>query len=80
MPTPNSDRPEVLYCPPRERQAASELQSFMNHVNDRHHVVLDNYYDLQQWSVDDVGRFWRELVRFFRIPSAGELEPEGLMA
>ena len=75
MPTPNSDRPEVLYCPPRERQAASELQSFMNHVNDRHHVVLDNYYDLQQWSVDDVGRFWRELVRFFRIPCAGELEP-----
>jgi acetoacetyl-CoA synthetase len=58
---------DILWQPDANRIANSRMDTFRRAVNQRHHLKLDDYPALHQWSVDQRAPFWQAIVDFFDI-------------
>ncbi|NUT76793.1 acetoacetate--CoA ligase [Pseudomonas sp. C1C7] len=58
---------EILWQPSAERIGKTRMEAFRRFVIKRHHVHLDDYAALHQWSIDQRPDFWQAIVDFFDI-------------
>ena len=58
---------DILWQPDANRIAKSRMDAFRRAVNQRHHLKLDDYPALHQWSIDQREEFWQAIVDFFDI-------------
>jgi len=56
-----------LWEPSRERIKETNMWKFMEFVNQRQGLVLSNYQELYQWSVDHIPQFWADFWDFASI-------------
>jgi len=66
---------DLLYVPPPERAASSEMARFMGFVADEWGVEAADYESLWRWSVSELGDFWRALARFYGVPVDADGSP-----
>jgi len=50
------------------------MWKFMNHVNSKYGLNLNDYPALYKWSVDNVGDFWAEVWHFAGIKAAKDFD------
>jgi acetoacetyl-CoA synthetase len=55
---------DMLWQPSPQRKAAAVVTAFIDRVNLRHRLRIDDMEALWQWSVDDPRAFWREVWEF----------------
>jgi len=53
-----------LWIPSEERREQANITRFIGMVNARHHLKLDSYADLYQWSVEGIPDFWAAIWDF----------------
>jgi len=53
----------ILWNPSEERKNSSLIQKFIEYTN----LGFDNYFDLYNWSIDEVEVFWEEFWKFSGI-------------
>ncbi|MGJ7514562.1 acetoacetate--CoA ligase [Pseudomonas baetica] len=58
---------DILWKPSTERIAKTRMEAFRRFIIKRHHVHLDDYPALHQWSIDQREDFWQAIVDFFDI-------------
>jgi acetoacetyl-CoA synthetase len=58
---------EVLWTPPADARATTELGRYMDFLRDRHGREFEDYEPLWEWSVNDLEGFWGSLWEFFGI-------------
>ena len=58
---------DILWQPDAKRIARSRMDGFRRFIIQRHHVHLDDYPALHQWSIDRREAFWQAIVDFFDI-------------
>ncbi|PCR94765.1 acetoacetate--CoA ligase [Pseudomonas fluorescens] len=58
---------DTLWQPDAKRIARSRMDGFRRFINQRHHLHLDDYPALHQWSIDQREAFWQAIVDFFGI-------------
>lgn len=58
---------DILWQPDANRIAQSRMDTFRRAANQRHHLKLDDYPALHQWSVEQRAEFWQAIVDFFDI-------------
>jgi acetoacetyl-CoA synthetase len=58
---------DILWQPDANRIAQSRMDTFRRAVNQRHHLKLDDYPALHQWSIDQRAQFWQAIVDTFDI-------------
>jgi len=58
---------DILWQPDAKRIARSRMDGFRRFIIQRHHVHLDDYPALHQWSIDQPEAFWQAIVDFFGI-------------
>jgi acetoacetyl-CoA synthetase len=58
---------DILWQPDANRIAQSRMDTFRRAVNQRHHLKLDDYPALHQWSVEQRAPFWQAIVDTFDI-------------
>ncbi|KAB0495945.1 acetoacetate--CoA ligase [Pseudomonas vancouverensis] len=58
---------EVQWQPSAERISKSRMEAFRRFVNQRHHLKIDDYPALHQWSIEQRPDFWQAIVDFFDI-------------
>lgn len=56
---------EVLWTPPAPRSTA--MWKFMEAVNQKHGLNLEDYPGLYKWSIENIGAFWEDVWAFFQI-------------
>ncbi|MGH8388510.1 MAG: acetoacetate--CoA ligase [Pseudomonas sp.] len=58
---------EIMWQPSAERIGKTRMEAFRSFVIKRHHIHLDDYAALHQWSIDQRPDFWQAIVDFFDI-------------
>ncbi|MCY1503992.1 Acetyl-coenzyme A synthetase [compost metagenome] len=58
---------QPLWSPSPERIAATRMDAFRRHVNQRHGLQLSDYAGLHAWSVARRADFWQAIVDFFGV-------------
>ncbi len=61
---------EVLWTPPLD--GGTRLETFMAWLGEQHVTDVDDYDDLWQWSIDHLDDFWRSVLRWSELPTAGD--------
>ncbi len=61
----------MLWSPPPERVARSQLREFMELAGREAGKTFESYDDLHAWSVSDVGGFWDAVRRYCGVISSG---------
>lgn len=54
----------VLFTPSAEQKAQSQMGAFAEQLKRKYSIEFDSYQALQQWSVQNLTTFWRELWDF----------------
>lgn len=54
----------ILWSPPEERIAESNLAAFTAHVNETQKTTFTDYHSLYDWSISEPETFWRLLWRY----------------
>ena len=54
----------VLFTPSDEQKAKSQLGAFADQLKPKYPIEFNDYQSLQQWSVQNLTTFWRELWAF----------------
>ena len=57
----------ALWTPDPATVAASDIQSFINFVEQKHHLTLPDYSSLYQWSIEHRAEFWQRLTEFYQV-------------
>ncbi|NTU82980.1 MAG: acetoacetate--CoA ligase [Chloroflexales bacterium] len=65
----NTAAPRLLWAPPEELQAASNLRAYMGWLAAARGLSLRSYDELWRWSVDHLEEFWESLWQYFKIES-----------
>jgi acetoacetyl-CoA synthetase len=58
---------EVLWTPPADARATSEIGRFMDFVRDTRGRDFADYEDLWNWSIDELEEFWGAIWDFYEI-------------
>ncbi|CAI8909608.1 acetoacetate--CoA ligase [Pseudomonas sp. IT-P218] len=58
---------DILWQPSAERIGKTRMEAFRRFINQRHHLHIDDYPALHQWSIDQRTDFWQAIVDFFDI-------------
>jgi acetoacetyl-CoA synthetase len=58
---------DILWQPTAERISKTRMDAFRRYINQRHHLTIDDYRALHQWSIDQRPDFWQAIVDFFDI-------------
>jgi acetoacetyl-CoA synthetase len=65
---------EVIWLPSSDVIAQSNLKKYMDWVNEAYGKDFDDYQMLWEWSVEDVSRFWKSIVDYFKVDINTESE------
>lgn len=68
------EKTDILWSPSTEFKQNSNLQSYITWLNKKQIVLVDNYQDLWQWSVDFPSDFWKSIWEYFEIIHEGNFE------
>lgn len=63
-----------LWIPTKERIEKSNLYNFINIVNNRLNLNINNYDDLYYWSINNIEDFWATLFEYANFIYSGSLE------
>ena len=55
---------QLLWTPPADRVASSNLKSFIDMVNRERGLSLQTYDDLYEWSIRAIPAFWESVWKF----------------
>jgi acetoacetyl-CoA synthetase len=58
---------KLLWQPAEERIKSTNMYQFMEYVNTRHRLSLDNYGELYAWSIEESPVFWETLWTYSEI-------------
>ncbi|PWK45718.1 acetoacetate--CoA ligase [Pseudomonas sp. OV226] len=58
---------DILWQPSAERIAKTRMDAFRRSISQRHHIHIDDYPALHQWSIDHREDFWQAIVDFFDV-------------
>jgi len=58
---------DILWQPDAKRIAKTRMEAFRRFIAQRHHLHIDDYPALHQWSIDQREDFWQAIVDFFDI-------------
>lgn len=58
---------DILWQADAKRIAESRMDRFRRALNQRHHLHLDDYLALHQWSIEQRADFWQAIVDFFDV-------------
>ena len=58
---------DILWQPSAERIGKTRMDAFRRFINKRHHLKVDDYPALHQWSIDQREDFWQAIVDFFDL-------------
>ncbi|MHB8158002.1 MAG: acetoacetate--CoA ligase [Desulfocucumaceae bacterium] len=61
---------EKLWGPSPERVSSSNMQKFMDYVNESHGKSITSYNELYDWSVSQIPHFWESVWKFCGINSS----------
>ncbi len=56
-----------LWQPSKNFIQQSNLHHYQQWLSEHYDIKFENYADLWQWSIDDIGRFWESLWQYFKI-------------
>ena len=65
----------VIWSPSDERIKSSQMYKFMQNINEKYGVNLDNFSELHTWSVKNKSDFWSLVWDFFDIKGYKGLKP-----
>jgi len=66
----------MLWQASETRSNNSQMQRFIDYIHSRYRLSHADYASLYQFSIDQPGNFWRELVDYFQVTFEGDLYPE----
>jgi acetoacetyl-CoA synthetase len=58
---------EPIWTPSQKQKKESNIQRFINFINEEHRLTLDSYFDLYDWSIKNVPEFWYSIWKFTDI-------------
>ncbi len=61
---------QPLWVPSEERKKNSNMTRFMGYVNRRFHKEFTGYFDLYDWSVENIPDFWTSVWDFLEIKAS----------
>jgi acetoacetyl-CoA synthetase len=71
----NATGGELLWEPSAGLVERSRMTGFMRWLQRERGLSFDGYYDLWQWSVDDLDGFWSAIWEFFEVQADGDPSP-----
>ena len=60
-------RYKTLWKPNKEKAQKSQMFDFLTEINQKYNQNFKEYYDLHQWSIENVGDFWGEFWEYSNI-------------
>ena len=60
-------RYKTLWKPNKEKAKKSQMFDFLTEINQKYNQEFKEYYDLHQWSIENVGDFWEEFWDYSKI-------------
>jgi acetoacetyl-CoA synthetase len=63
-----------LWVPSEERRQQANISRFIDDVNAQHHLNLNSYADLYQWSVANIPDFWAAIWDFAEIKGSRQYD------
>jgi acetoacetyl-CoA synthetase len=66
---------QPCWAPTAEEVAATEMARFAKRIAAEHEIEIDDYFDLQRWSVANLGDFWRAIWDHFEVDADGTPDP-----
>ena len=67
-----SMKPEILWTPPTTFTEQSNLAHYKKWLADQSGHSFDSYEAMHQWSVEDIGAFWRSLWDYYSVIDHGQ--------
>lgn len=64
---------KILWKPTKKQIQESQMTRFTEFVNDYHQLSLQNYNELYNWSVKNIGDFWHTFWDYSKIIHAGKI-------
>ncbi len=65
---------KILWKPTKKQIKESQMTDFMNFVNNRHQLSLQNYGEFHTWSVQNIAEFWHSFWDYSKIIHIGEIQ------
>ncbi|UCE73023.1 MAG: acetoacetate--CoA ligase [Methanomassiliicoccales archaeon] len=65
---------KMLWEPSEEQIKNANMTKFMNFVNDRHGLNFGNYFELYDWSINNIPDFWAAMWDFSEIKASSGYE------
>jgi acetoacetyl-CoA synthetase len=65
----------ILWSPSDERVKSSQMFAFMQSINEKYNLNLDNFSELHNWSIENKSEFWSSIWDFFKIIGSKGTEP-----
>ena len=66
------DNNQVLWSPSEDQINNSQMMEFINHINKIHHLKINNYSNLYQWSIENIDLFWNSFRHYSEIEFSHE--------
>lgn len=66
----NPNEPRLLWSPPAELQAASNLRAYMDWLAETRGLRFGSYNELWRWSIDELEAFWASIWQHFDVQAA----------
>ncbi|MCL6494792.1 MAG: AMP-binding protein [Ignavibacterium sp.] len=58
---------ELLWKPSEERITNSNIYHFINYLNEKENLSCSDYYQLYDWSVNNIEEFWKHIWKYSEI-------------
>lgn len=62
-----------LWSPDQAFVDESNMKTFMDWINNKHKLELNDYKSLWNWSIQEQNDFWRDIVEYFQIDFSGSI-------
>ena len=68
---------EALWHPPASAFTESNLARYQHWVSEHYGIQCSNYHELYDWSVTQIGPFWKSIAEYFAVQF--QRQPEGCL-
>ncbi|MAV63995.1 MAG: acetoacetate--CoA ligase [Pelagibacteraceae bacterium TMED124] len=58
---------KALWSPSKLNLKESKMALFIDYINKKRELSINNYTDLYNWSIDDISSFWGDISNYFNI-------------
>ena len=65
----------ILWSPSEKKVKSSEMFSFVQNINEKYNLKLDNFSELHTWSIENKSDFWSSIWDFYKIIGSKGTEP-----